>query len=262
MTAEYGQNNSFQIFVDVVVSMAYICICILCWFLIYFQRQNEEKTRMLEIERKLKESQNRYYQFMLEKEAETRKFRHDLNNHLFCLKEMAEREDIDEIKKYLDGMNGEMQKIKGATYSTGNELFDAILNDKLLGLPENVSVTVKGTFCHELSIEAIDMCTIFSNLLQNAVEEVKKISGQGFLDVEIRSGQQFTEIEIKNSAIKKVKLQKDGLPKTSKEDDRNHGIGLKNVKKTIEKCHGEFVIISEEGFFSVRVSFSKSLIRE
>ena len=227
------------------------------WFLIYFREKNEEKSKLLRIERELNESQNKYYQLMLEKE--TRKFRHDLNNHLFCLRELAKREDLCEIKKYLDGMSSELQKIRELSYSTGNDLFDAILNDKLLDISKDIVVTVKGKFRHELSLDAIDVCTIFSNLLQNAVEELEPIRKSGFLNIEIRSGQQYTEIEIKNSVRRRVKLEKNGLPQTSKEDKKNHGMGLKNVKRTVERCHGNLKINSDEQVFSVLVSFCNKM---
>lgn len=257
LSAEYIGNSAFRLFVDVVVSLAYICICLLCWFLIYFREKNEEKSKLLRIERELNESQNKYYQLMLEKE--TRKFRHDLNNHLFCLRELAKREDLCEIKKYLDGMSSELQKIRELSYSTGNDLFDAILNDKLLDISKDIVVTVKGKFRHELSLDAIDVCTIFSNLLQNAVEELEPIRKSGFLNIEIRSGQQYTEIEIKNSVRRRVKLEKNGLPQTSKEDKKNHGMGLKNVKRTVERCHGNLKINSDEQVFSVLVSFCNKM---
>ncbi len=257
ISSTYVDSELFQIIVDVVVSFSYICICALCWFLIYYREQNEEKAKLLEVERALKESQNSYYQLMLEKETETRQFRHDLTNHLFCLKEIANREDINEIKKYLDGMNGELQKIRQLSYSTGNELFDAILADKLSGIAENISVSVRGMFRYDLALEAIDICTIFSNLLQNAVEELNQIQELGELKIEILSGKQYTEIEIKNSTRNQIIFYKDGLPKTRKGDERNHGMGLQNVRKSVEKYHGKMEILCDENTFSVKISFEK-----
>lgn len=149
-------------------------------------------------------------------------------------------------------MRGKFNKISQLSYSTENELFDVLLNEKMSYLPKAISIDISGTFLSPLLLDSIDLCTIFSNLLQNAVEElIRKESG--YLKVCINSGKNFTEVIIENSVRKKVLLQDNGLPKTSKEDKKNHGIGMENVRKTIEKCSGKMEISSEQEAFSVKV---------
>ena len=149
--------------------------------------------------------------------------------------------------------DGEMNKISQMSYRTENELFDVLLNEKRSHLPEATSIEVQGKFLGQLDLEAIDLCTIFSNLFQNAVEELKRQQEGRFLIVKIKNGKNFTEVAIENSVRYKVLLQENGLPKTSKGDKKNHGIGLENVRRTVERCNGKMEISSEQERFSVKV---------
>ena len=247
------KNQFFQSYVDIAGCIANICICLLCWLLMYLRGQNEEQNQLLAMERELNESQSNFYQALMAKEEETRKFRHDLNNHLFCLANMANKGDLEGTQNYLKHMMGEMNKISQMSYRTENELFDVLLNEKRSHLPEATSIEVQGKFLGQLELEDIDLCTIFSNLFQNAVEELKQQQEGRVLIVKIKSGKKFTEVTIENSVRQKVLLQENGLPKTSKGDKKNHGIGLENVRRTVERCNGKMEISSEQERFSVKV---------
>ena len=48
---------------------------------------------------------------LLEKEEETRKYRHDMNNHLMCLSALAEAENIPEIRDYLSNLQNQFRSV-------------------------------------------------------------------------------------------------------------------------------------------------------
>ena len=54
-------------------------------------------------------------------------FRHDLKNHLFALNIMAEENDIEQIKKYLQEMDDSLSRSVTRNY-TENKAFDMLLN--------------------------------------------------------------------------------------------------------------------------------------
>ena len=51
---------------------------------------NEKMKETVDIEKRLRNSQKNYYEMLLQKEEETRKYRHDITNHLMCLKALAD----------------------------------------------------------------------------------------------------------------------------------------------------------------------------
>ncbi len=252
--AKESVDKGFKYFTDFVVSIAYISLCMLCWLLVYFRNQHEQKTREIELKRMLMEEQKSYYQTLLKKEDDTRRFRHDIENHLLCLDELAGQGDIARLKQYLHNMSGQIKKIRNMLYTTGNTFVDVILNDKIEQLEKEATITVRGIFPPKLNLLEMDICTIFSNLFQNAVEEINQ-QEEGWLKVVVQSGKQYTEIVIQNSARGEITLDKNGLPYTVKDNKKNHGLGLQNVKAAVEKNNGRLIIYSKRDSFEVKIQF-------
>ena len=96
----------------------------------------------------------------------------------------------------------------------------------------------------------MDLCTIVSNLLKNAVEAVD--SG-GEIVVHIIRKEKYAQIEISNSCKNTLQVDNTGKIETSKLDKENHGYGISNVKKAVQKNHGEFQYDIEEHRFCVEL---------
>ncbi len=45
---------------------------------------------------------------------------------------------------------------------------------------------------------------------------------------------------IGNSCLGDVKISKESLPETLKEDKQNHGFGIANIRRAMQKNRGEF----------------------
>lgn len=254
VTKDYIGNSRLRMVVDITVSVAYICLCLLCWLLVYMKKANEKMGAMVSVEQELKNAQRAYYRSMLEKEEETRKFRHDVNNHMIYLKHLAEENEIEGLKKYLGRMSGQLDEIQTICYATGNEVLDMILSDKLSKLEDAIQIEVVGKFTRSLPMDEMELCTIFSNLIQNALDELARMKGEGhWIKVQIHSGNQFVRFLVQNEAQNRKEIMKNGLPKSEKRDKKNHGIGLSNVREVVEKYEGELELDSTQNMFSVGV---------
>lgn len=252
--AEKSENLEQINSIRLLSAMSMIGMIMLVMFVIYINDTNKKIKQYLERERELKETQKKYYEAMLQKDEDTKKFRHDVSNHIMCIRELAEREELGEVKQYIDEMQGQIIKIQKRSYSIGNSVIDAVLNYYLPMLQEGVEIKVRGYLEEDLSISDVELCTIFSNIIQNSVEELKKQqNGRKYLEVKIHTGKQAFIIKVCNSAQGKKQRGKGNLTETSKSDKKNHGIGLKNVRETVEKNKGIFQWQSEEEEFKVKV---------
>ena len=54
---------------------------------------------------------------MLQKEEETRRFRHDISDHIMCLMELANRDGAQNVKQYVDKMQEDMVAIQNREQS-------------------------------------------------------------------------------------------------------------------------------------------------
>jgi sensor histidine kinase regulating citrate/malate metabolism len=140
----------------------------------------------------------------------------------------------------------------------GNEILDAILNYYLPSLKENVKISVTGKCIGNIKVSNMDLCTIFSNLIQNAVEEVAGDStNEKELYVWIQEGKSYLQIEIINSISDVHEATKENFFKSYKDDIRNHGIGLRNVKNTLERNGGVLELRKENNKFIATVIIEK-----
>ena len=252
--AKYCKNAVSLKKIQFLSALSMLGIVVLILFLIYIQDINQKMKRFLEIERALKQTQKNYYDALIQKEEETKKFRHDAINHIMCIQELAQQGELEAVKQYINGIHGEMERIQKCCYSVGNMVLDAVLNRYLSMLPEDVKIRVSGFLQEQLPISDVELCTIFSNLMRNSVEELQKQEkGEKYITVKVHTGENDFTLEICNSATGEKPGKRGGLPETSKKEKEKHGYGLHNVKETIEKNYGSFQWESTTEKFKVKV---------
>lgn len=200
--------------------------------------------------------QREYYELMLKTEEDTRKYRHDMKRHLMNLYALQEEGARERVQEYLKDLAGEFEEIQNRVYVTGNDVMDILTNAYLSRLGKEVEITFSHQFQAKLQISDMDLCTIYGNLLENAVEELSrdragenigKKPGERKLRVQINCGQFWFYFSIGNSVT-------DYQGATKKEDKRNHGLGLQNVKKTVERLEGNYQVLVEDGMYQVEVT--------
>lgn len=250
----YANNIGFQIMALAVCAISYISICLLGIFTIYIKQTSDKTEQLMQNEILLKDMQRHYYDALLEREEDTRKYRHDMMNHLMLLNNLAEDGEWSSLKEYLAKLQGEMECIHKKCYVTGNKMLDILTNYYISLLPETVSVKVSGRAT--IVIDEMRLCTIYSNLLQNAVEELLRIQGDkaSLLEISFQKGEKFFRIVIKNSLSEQ---QTDVAElETKKTDKRNHGIGLQNVRRAVETIGGRLEIKKKNDYFEAVVDLS------
>ena len=253
----YFSDKRFDFLYSLLNITVLFSIFFLAIFVVYIKNTHEEMEQLLKTEQLLKESQVNYYKQILKKEPDTRKYRHDMTNHLVYLEELLSKKKIEESNRYLESILGGFRKIQNTYYVTGNEMVDTIMNYFFAMLSENVTIKIIGRCPIRFDMEDTDVCTIFSNIFQNAVEEIteNKLENAKII-IKVQKGKSYAEYVIKNSMsaqIKKENIDKNGLPKSHKSDKRNHGIGMLNLKHTVEKNCGSFQWYQEEDYFCVNI---------
>ena len=249
---EYVRNDLFDSFFTITNICSYISVGLMIFFMIYIKNTNQKMQQLLITEKQLKEAQEHYYRSLLKKEEETRKSRHDWNNHLICLAVLAQKENADNTKQYIDALMKQNTYLKDRQYDVGNDILNAILCYHLSELDDDISVRIAGKCRNDINIAAVDLCVIVSNLVQNAVEYLKGNNIESKeLTVSIEEGNVYKRISVVNSVD--PNMSERNLKTTTKSDKRNHGIGLRNVKETIEKNGGKLEINIQEGMFKADV---------
>ena len=137
-------------------------------------------------------------------------------------------------------------------YVSGNDIIDAILNHDLhSNCNEDVKITVYGSLPPLKTVSAMDLCTVFSNLLSNAIASANQVdrNEQPELIIRFMGGNSYFSIMVSNS------VAEDAKDKKKNRKDRNHGHGIRNIKEMVEKYDGSFEQSMEGNMFISSVYF-------
>lgn len=228
------KSRNIIIFSFFIASIIFLVIGIL---LIYNNNSKKHYMKVAIINEKLLETQADYYKMLLEKENETRKFRHDMSNHIICIDALSQEKKYDEMQSYLSSLRDSLVSLK-EKYQTGHMMVNAIVNH-IASKYEDVNLIWKGFLPDKLQISNMDLCVIFSNALENAFfaafqcEENKKVK------VTVKSISNSLAVTVENNMSSKVN-EINGKIITKKPDKKNHGLGLINIMESVDKNGGAF----------------------
>jgi len=195
-------------------------------------------------------------QLMQESAEKVKSIRHDMKLHLATTRHYIANHKADEAMEYLNNLVGDINDSE--IYSgTGNIAFDSIINFKLKNaIDDDIKLDIDVRVPSALNIEASDVVIILGNLLDNALDAVANIEEKFIrLNVEFNQGTLF--IRVDNSFDGEVQYadSQNGTEQViaTRKDGDNHGYGLKNIQKSIEKYDGNMDISHEGNLFSVGV---------
>lgn len=203
------------------------------------------------------DAQNQAYQRQLDvlnqSEEKISALQHDMNNHILMLQHLARQGDHEELEQYMHEIK-EMIHPKGFFPSTGDALVDGMLNLKLEELITNLQAEVECDVCLQSTrtMDRIDLSILLGNLLDNAIHALQGCDPPRKLNVQMEQKRGLLYIQIKNNHHEKIR-EKNGSFLTTKTNGKNHGIGLKNVKRIVEKYQGEMTVDYDKSWFSVEI---------
>lgn len=258
---EYIQTFHGQLIYKAMLLTGYGCLLGLIAVALYTKEQSQKDQKLLNMEKYINEMQKNYYLSLLERETDTKRYRHDINNHLMCLRALVDGNIV--AQNYIDNLQEKLYIIKNKSYETGFELMNILLGNHLSEIEKSVSISLVGKIMAKPDISDVDFCTIFSNLLSNAVEEVKRTPCiNSYIKIEIRTGKVYLMITIRNSSTVLIDDCEQNTM-TKKQDKRNHGIGLRNVREAVCRNNGSFSLESNGEEVSAKVILNlKSTVDE
>lgn len=204
-------------------------------------KSEKEKVKTQFLNEKL-DMQYKYYLMAKESQEKMKKVYHDMNNHMENIKRL--KGNSEDVNKYINNIEDEVKNVKNI-YSTGNLLLDIILYEKSkVCMESNIDFKVGIDFSKCEFIEMIDITSIFSNLIDNAIEACNNINDKDisrYITIKSTFIKGYYVIRCENSKMNKVILKNNKIF-TTKKDKFFHGLGLENIKSSVKKYEGELKI--------------------
>lgn len=207
-----------------------------------------KRQQKLEWENALAVYNKKYYEAMEQQQFEIRRLKHDLANHLQVLLSLPPDEKDDYIQKMME--NPAFEKVLSycadATVNAILTAKESLMHQKEILFNARIDIP------QELPFEKPDICALFANALDNAIEGCAA-PGIGKKQVELtaRAAKGILALEVKNPFTNTgLYNDTDGhIPKTTKTDTVNHGYGLRSIEEIVKKYGGNMEITHAEGVF-------------
>lgn len=195
-------------------------------------------------------SQIAVYKMLAEQHRHSERLRHDMKNHIIALSALSRNKEWEKMDDYLKNMGGVALDTEDMT---GNRAVDALLYQKRKQAEEkNIKWECDVQMPKECYVNEFDLCILFGNILDNALEACERLSRDEnrFIDICAKPVKKCFLIEVKNS-MDRTKKYTEGF--TNKDNACEHGIGLLNVGDVVNKYNGVVKTEAQKGIFGISI---------
>lgn len=206
----------------------------------YHYQVKEQKQRLIK----------EHYQKIDDFHEEIQHLQHKMNSQLMTMQKQAERNEFPQMASQLAGMIEENISVESQWFTSHKEM-NVLVGHKCrqaqaVGIHFQSQINIPMT----LAISEIDLISLVSNLLDNAIEACSYCSPEAsWIKLQMVAQKQCLVIQVENSTDDKHQSFN-----TRKSDKQQHGIGLKSVQRIVKKYNGELDFDWEEQSFSIEIT--------
>lgn len=177
--------------------------------------------------------------------------RHDMHHHLELINGYLEENETKAAQKYISEVEKSIESTVVERYCENYSL-NLILYHYISKM-KDIGVTVESeiNLSEKILISDMDLCIIFSNILENAGNALSAITSMADKTLEIvcKNRESKLLIQVTNNYSGSI-LFEDEMPVSKKE---NHGMGTKSIVAVVEKYFGVYSFTAEDGIFKTRI---------
>ncbi|MDL2232924.1 GHKL domain-containing protein [Ruminococcaceae bacterium OttesenSCG-928-L11] len=204
----------------------------------------------LEQEQALAQMRNQYYAEVEGWQGQVRQLRHDMANHLTAMSGL----DDAGMRAYLDSLVASPAMAAPRRYCE-NEVVNSVVSSKLHALESgHIQTDFSLNIPRDIPISEIDLCALFANSLDNAIEAVLKLpEEQRTIVLHANTIEGMFMCRVENTMAGKLN-KRDGVIATTKKDSANHGFGLRGIRNIVERNKGTMQVQQVGQTFQLTIS--------
>lgn len=230
---------SLYIFIFIFCCVSYYCLYVIC----------KQITKHAELEAKnilskrQQEYQNKHLLVSKENVEIINKVREEIYKKIDSYKNITIQNE-EEARNFAKELISEYSFLYEIDYCN-NKIIDAILYHKIiLAKKQDIKTSVQVIVPKSIAIKAIDIMSVYTNLLDNAIEACAKLpSKDRFIDIYSMVSSNYLIIKICNSKSPDLHVNLQNIKTSKVEDIEHHGLGLQIVIKTCNENNGSFKLI-------------------
>ena len=235
------------------ISVGLLSLNIVSLFFMQDSLLKEEKLHRSEIQIQKKENQLQIFHDMQSLYERQGKKLHDYKKQLVTVQGLLESDDTASAVKLTKELTKSIA-VEMSEVNTGHPIVNAVLNQEYrIAKEKGIGMMFSIAEVDRIRLSDEDIVVVLGNLLDNAIHECEKIVESG-RDAVILVKMAYIDSEliitVQNPVYRKVIIENNEV--AVKQID-GHGIGLVNVRETVEKYDGSFAISCDEKEFTAVV---------
>jgi len=193
-----------------------------------------------------------YYENLSGEVDKYKKLRHDQLNYLNVLLSLLRENETAKAIDLLQQATGKTEALTLTGYCS-NTLVDSILtSNKIIAHEQNIEYKADVILDDNIGIDAIDLCSVFSNILDNAVTACKAVKSERLIMLYAAVKSSCLIIRCKNTKANDIKTTYENKLLSSK-GSKEHGLGLAIIGDIAQKYDGSLNIKYDDKYFQITV---------
>lgn len=248
-----GSSTDMIIFYDTTLSHLCVVLLLLALFSFFGLLSSVKvlsRQYRMEQDQILNETNRQYYHNLEQQQFEIRKLRHDMVHHLQTLTILKDEARTDYLNNLL-----EHPSLKYSATFCQNQIVNAVINAKMTLIRElGIDFHFRLFLPDDTPMDKPDLCAIFANCLDNAVEACEKLSPLlRTISLEARFDKGVFLLRCTNPMPDEL-VTEDGKILTSKRDKSRHGIGISSIKEVAGRYCGTVDLSVSDAEFTLSVT--------
>ena len=222
----------------------------------YIFLAHQESDRNLEELKQLKKERDynlRYYELAKKNETETAQLRHDLQNEIRTVRALIKDGEFESADNIWSEMQTRLNSTKAVKYCS-MPLLNAVLNVKLSDVDNSqISTDIVLRSCELMPLSPYNVCSLFGNLLDNAIEAVKKEKGDKeiIMHSSVKNGLFLLKVQNTCTIVPQIDKHKHFI---SDKQEPDHGHGSRIIRRIVQEHSGQYITELENNMMTVIVA--------
>lgn len=209
----------------------------LLYILLKQQSMQEMKVRIVQMQMAW-DAEHAHYEEIESRRNELAKIRHDLNDHFIVIKELLNSGENGKANEMLDTLIDYVMSTKEYAYCA-DPIVNAVLNEnEMICKERGIAFTYGMQITAPLKLNPVVVCSIFSNLLKNAVAgatDALEDSQKAYIDVKSQADDVYLHVMVQNSySPQKVKKKRKGYGQEILQTIADQNDGQMEIRKDNE----------------------------
>ncbi|MFI3214904.1 MAG: GHKL domain-containing protein [Eubacteriales bacterium] len=216
------------------------------------QKHNQINKRVME----QLEGTKSYFNYLKATQEKVLLYHHDMRHTLKFMEQLIAQGDLEALRSHSRMARDEIQAIEPRKYCENDTINLIIGSFEQMAIHENIRFIQQANLPYELPVTNLALCTLFFNLLENALFAARKVEDVALRKVELNTYIKYNKmvINVQNGFSGSVFIEND-IP-VSKNQDTGHGLGIHSIVNTVEEYGGMYLFKTENQIFIAQLIIS------